>query len=229
MEKPYLILGLDPGIASCGFCLLDIANHRILELGVHLFDAPQEKKTNTSLAATRRNARSSRRNTKRRADRKKHCLSLFKEYSLVPNDASKHWLQTSKGDKPILSLRAKGLNEALTDRELAQVLYSLASHRGYIPHSEGGLKDSDGFDADTGKVLRAVGENSKLLKDGGFRTIGEMLYQQGHARNKGGAYEHCVLNSQIVDEVRTLFESQRSFNNAHATYDFQERYLEVLT
>lgn len=125
VTRPYLVLGLDPGIASCGFCLLDMTNHKILEMGSHLFKAPQEDKTKTSLAVTRRNARSIRRNTARTAARLKHCMELLVAAGLVPEDADKTWFQTRKGDKPVLKLRAGGLDRLLTDREFAQVLYSL--------------------------------------------------------------------------------------------------------
>lgn len=88
-DRPYLVLGLDPGIASCGFCLLDMTNHKILEMGSHLFDAPQEPKTKTSLAVTRRNARSVRRNTLRTKMRLKHCMELLKDAGLIPQEADK--------------------------------------------------------------------------------------------------------------------------------------------
>ena len=109
VTRPYLVLGLDPGIASCGFCLLDMTNHKILEMGSHLFKAPQEDKTKTSLAVTRRKARSIRRNTARTAARLKHCLELLAGAGLVSADADKTWLQTKKGDKPILKLRRADL------------------------------------------------------------------------------------------------------------------------
>lgn len=41
----HLVLGMDPGIASCGFALIDTANHEILDLGVRLFDSPTHPKT----------------------------------------------------------------------------------------------------------------------------------------------------------------------------------------
>ena len=225
--RPYLVLGLDPGIASCGFCLLDIANCKILEIGVHLFKAPQEDKTKTSLAVTRRNARSVRRNTLRTAARLKHCMELLKEAGLVPEDADRTWFQSKKGDKPILKLRAGGLGRLLTDREFAQVLYSLCSHRGYIPHGEGRLGESD--DAEGRKVLSAIKKNLADMKSGNFRTVGEMLYVGGKSRNKGGNYDFCVYNSQIQDEVRVLFEVQRSRGNSGATEVLEKKYLECLT
>ena len=107
-DRPYLVLGLDPGIASCGFCLLDMTNHKILEMGTHLFKAPQEDKTKTSLAVKRRNARSIRRNTLRTKTRLKHCMKLFKEAGLVPTDADKSWFQSKKGTSPFSSYEQMG-------------------------------------------------------------------------------------------------------------------------
>ena len=233
MQKPYLVLGLDPGIASCGFALLDMNNQRILEMGSHLFDAPQEDKTKVSLAVARRAARSARRNNERTKNRQKHCLELLKNAGLVPNDAGKQWMQSKKGDRPLLELRAQGLDRLLTDREFAQVLYCLSARRGYIPHGEGRINKTvvdtkDANDAETGKVLKAIAENNKRLANGGYRTVGEMLYAAGKSRNVGGAYENCVLNAQIQDEVHALFAAQRSFSNAKATEVFENDFIRNL-
>ena len=234
MEEPYLVLGLDPGIASCGFALIDMNNHEILEMGSHLFDTPQEDKTKVSLAVSRRTARSSRRNNARTQNRQKHCVRLLKEAGLVPGEADKQWFQSRKGDRPLLELRAMGLDRLLTDREFAQVLYALSLRRGYIPHGEGritrnAVETGASSDPENGKVLKAIGENNKRMASGDFRTVGEMLYSMGSSRNKGGAYEHCVLNIQIQDEVHALFESQRTHKNAKATDALERAYIENLT
>ena len=227
VTRPYLVLGLDPGIASCGFCLLDMTNHKILEMGSHLFKAPQEDKTKTSLAVTRRKARSIRRNTARTAARLKHCLELLAGAGLVPADADKTWLQTKKGDKPILKLRAGGLDRLLTDREFAQVLYSLCGRRGYIPHGEGRLGETD--EDESKKVLGAIKKNQDAMAAGSYRTVGEMLNAQGRSRNRGGDYSLCVYNSQIQDEAKALFASQRARGNTKATRELEDSYLACLT
>lgn len=227
VTRPYLVLGLDPGIASCGFCLLDMTNHKILEMGSHLFKAPQEDKTKTSLAVTRRKARSIRRNTARTAARLKHCLELLTSAGLVPADADKTWLQTKKGDKPILKLRAGGLDRLLTDREFAQVLYSLCGRRGYIPHGEGRLGETD--EDESKKVLGAIKKNQDAMAAGSYRTVGEMLNAQGRSRNRGGDYSLCVYNSQIQDEAKALFASQRARGNTKATRELEDSYLACLT
>ena len=227
VTRPYLVLGLDPGIASCGFCLLDMTNHKILEMGSHLFKAPQEDKTKTSLAVTRRKARSIRRNTARTSARLKHCLELLAGAGLVPADADKTWLQTKKGDKPILKLRAGGLDRLLTDREFAQVLYSLCGRRGYIPHGEGRLGETD--EDESKKVLGAIKKNQDAMAAGSYRTVGEMLNAQGRSRNRGGDYSLCVYNSQIQDEAKALFASQRARGNTKATRELEDSYLACLT
>lgn len=230
-SRPYLVLGLDPGIASCGFCLLDMTNHKILEMGSHLFDAPQEAKTRVSLAVGRRNARSARRNNARTKARLKHCLELLQDYDLVPKDADRNWFQSQKGDKPVLKLRARGLDMPLTDRQFAQVLYSLCQQRGYIPHGEGKAGETD--DDEGKKVLKAIAENKKDLGAGHFRTVGEMLNATGgisrNKRKREDGYSHCVLNSQIQDEVHKLFDAQRRLGNLKASEQLEKDYIECLT
>lgn len=221
-----LVLGLDPGIGSCGFCLLDLTNHTILEMGTRLFDTPQENKTKTSLAKQRRDARSARRNNRRTKDRMTQCLKLLAANNLVPKDADKQWLQSRKGDKPILKLRAQGLDRVLSDREFAQVLYSLCNRRGYIPHG-GGLQGASD-DKDEKRVLRAISDNEREMTSQHYRTVGEMLSHLGSSRNNGGDYSHCVSNRQIQDEVRKLFQAQRKLNNVKASDALEKKFLDCL-
>lgn len=134
LGKPrYLVMEMDPGVASCGFALLDLNNQEILEMGSRLFDAPTHPKTGQSLAVIRRGYRSTRRNIDRTQDRLKHCLKTLKRFDVVPEDADKEFFHTVKGDKQPILLRVEGLNRLLTSREWALVLYSLCKRRGYSP------------------------------------------------------------------------------------------------
>lgn len=223
LGKPrHLVLGMDPGIASCGFALLDTNNAEILEMGVRLFDSPVHPKTKQSLAAIRRGYRSARRNTDRTQNRLKHCLSLLVKYGVVPEGSDKEYFHTIKGDRPPLALRAEGLDRLLTDREWAIVLYSLCKRRGYIPHGE-----ADSSSSDEGKVLSALKENGEELAGSGLRTIGEWLAVQPRSRNRGGSYEMCVSHAQLVDEVRVLFDAQRKLGSLRASEEMEENYIGV--
>lgn len=224
LGKPrYLGLGLDPGIASLGFALIDLANWEILELGVRLFPAPVVPKTGQSKAADRRAQRSIRRNNDRTQDRLKHCLELLIRFSVVPEGSKKEYFHTVRGDKPPLRLRVEALDRRLTEREWALVLYSLCKRRGYISHGEGDSASS----SDEGKVLKALSANAKALEGGEYRTVGEWLASQPRSRNRRGSYDKCISHQQLVREVRILFDSQRALGSPCATEEMERAYLEV--
>ena len=69
-----IILGLDLGITSIGWALVDydkdnLENNKIIDSGVRIFTIAEHPKDGKSLALPRREARSARRNTKRKAQR----------------------------------------------------------------------------------------------------------------------------------------------------------------
>lgn len=219
----YLVMGMDPGIASCGFALIDIANHEILEMGVRLFNSPVHPKTGQSLAVIRRGYRSTRRNIDRTQARLKHCLKTLKCYEVVPDTAAKEYFHTVKGDKQPLTLRVEALDRLLTHREWALVLYSLCKRRGYIPHGE----DAQDKSSEGGKVLTAIAANNKAIEEAGCRTVGEWLSRQPQSRNRGGNYDKCITRAQLIDETHKLFEAQRTHGSAVASPELENEYLQV--
>lgn len=233
--EPRLVLGLDIGISSCGWALLDIANMRVVDLGVHLWDVPQEDKTNQSLAVTRRSARSIRRSLERKHNRGKACVKTLQRHGLMPDDAGAEWLQTVKGDLQPLESRAAALDRVLSDRELAQALYNICRRRGYIPHGEGkAVKEGD---LEKKKVLNAIDANKCLMTEKGYRTVGEMMLKEGQekgkpcgiSRNKFGDYSRCLTMEQLLAEVEAIFESQRALGNEKATAELQAEFVENMT
>lgn len=221
---PYIVLGLDIGIASIGWCLLDIESHRIVDMGVRLWESVQEDKTKASKAATRRTARGQRRRIARCRDRKARCLVLLKAHGLLPADATPASLQkTAEDELSMLQARAAALDTLLTDRQLSQVLYGICKRRGYIPHG------AEAQDTDGRKILSALEANGEKLEDGGYRTVGEMMLREGEAagkpcgtsRNHGGDYSRCVSMKDLMHEVDAIFDAQRSLGNPKATSELQ--------
>ena len=224
LGKPrYLILGIDPGITSCGFALIDINNQEILEMGSRLFDAPIVPKTKQSKAAVRRGYRSTRRNISRTRDRLKHCLNVLKQYDVVPQDATAEYFHSIKGDKQPLQLRVDGLSRKLTNREWGLVLYSICKRRGYIPHGEG---DENGSSED-GRVLKAIAQNRTLFEQSGLRTVGEWLSSLTRSRNRSGDYDKCVTHAQLSDELHLLFSAQREQGSYYAGKELERKFFEV--
>lgn len=234
-SEPYLVLGLDIGIASCGWALLDTANKFVVGLGVHLWDVPQEDKTKQSKAVTRRSARSIRRSLERKHNRGKACVSTLQRHGLMPEGVGPEWLQTVKGELQPLGARVKALDEPLSDRELAQSFYNICRRRGYIPHGEG--KAGKDGDLESKKVLNAIGANEALMAEKGYRTVGEMMLEEGKekgkpcgiSRNKAGDYSRCLTMELLLAEVDAIFEAQRSLGNTHATEELQSEFTGIMT
>lgn len=250
-----LTLGLTVNMSSVGWCVIDEAAQKIVDLGAHRFPetVKRGRKAPVTTALIRRQQRLSRRRLERARARRRHCLALLRDYGLVPEDADESYLQLHKGDRPILALRALGLDSRLTDRELAQVIYCLNKHRGYIPHGEGDVLreevaqpkrgaagEVDEKAAERGKVIGAIKANDERMALQGWRTVGEMMYHSADAskvaghrtgayRNKAGDYSHCVTHAQVLQEVHALLEAQRRLGNALLTDGFERDLRETMS
>ena len=231
MNRNNFTLGLDLGIGSLGWSLIDFQNKQIVDGGVVLWNVPQEPKNKKSLCKKRREYRSVRRNLQRKKNRKKECLKLFKEFNLIPNEADASWLQTSKGEIQPYLLRNEALKRCLSKRELCQMLYSICSSRGYIDHGTGGSEE----DSEEKKVLSAIKENEKALGEG-YRTYTEALLdsaensQNEHPswRNHSGDYSHCFSKEMIIHDLGVMFDKQRQLNNKDVTQEFENKFKEIL-
>ena len=186
--------GLDIGVASTGLCLVDVLNHEIVLMASHLFKSPVvDKKKATaapeSLASVRRGARSVRRNIMREGRRKKAIRAALSDFGLIPADAGGEWFAARRDERTVVRLRSKALEYLLNSREFARVLYSFASHRGYIDH---GKSDKDD---DAGKVKKALAANHAALAEGGCKTFGQSL--AGQPRSRTGPATTAIRQTSI--------------------------------
>lgn len=112
------ILGLDLGITSVGFGIIEEDTYKIIKYGVRLFD---EGTADNNLK--RRQNRSSRRLKSRRKNRINAIKYLLLNNNVIPN------VNFDILDN-VYELRVKGLTQKLTNLELANVLVNLAKRRG---------------------------------------------------------------------------------------------------
>ena len=204
-----LILGLAPDIDHVGWAVIDVDGHKVLGMGVHRFNPPLDPKSKVSLARKRRSFYYARINKRRTKYRAKAVLTVLRAHGLVPEDAGPEWLQSAKGERPVARLRAAGLDEPLSGRELAQVLYYLGLHRGYDPRGE----STDG-DADGKKMLSAIAGVQAALDAGEARTVGELMASRGRMRKRAGDYSCTATRQMIADEARALISAQEAFGTA---------------
>ena len=242
----HYILGLDIGIASIGWAVIesdqDGVPFKIADLGVRIFKAAEQPKTGASLALPRRSARSLRRRLWRKAHRKERIKLLLDKVGLISKKNLEKLFSASSFEKDVYTLRAEGLDRKLNNEEWARVLYHSAQRRGYRSSSKAEEADKDNKEA--GKLLNAVKSNSDKMKQNNFRTVGEMfckdnsdLFQvkdgSGHivgrkTHNTSGVYDLTIARNLIEAEVHKLFAAQRQLGNAFATESIENEYCEIL-
>lgn len=213
---PGYVFGLDIGIASVGWAVL--AENRIVDLGVRAFDKAETADRGESLNLQRRNARLLRRRLFRRAWRLTSLGRLLNREGIIeapdffkmqPSFAESTWL-----------LRKAGLDRKLDPVEWARVLYHICKHRGFHWYSKAEEKAAEAdAKGEGGKVKQGLSHTAALMATKGYRTVGEMVLAEfpDAQRNKHGDYAKSLSRVLLDEELRHLFESQRTFGNPHST------------
>ena len=222
------ILGLDIGIASVGWAMVEIDEEenpiRLIDFGVRIFERAEVPKTGDSLAMARRLARSVRRLTRRRAHRLLRARRLLKrEGVLQAADFDESGLIKSLLNTP-WQLRAAALDRKLMPLEWSAVLLHLIKHRGYLSQRK---NEGETADKELGALLKGVADNAHALQTGDFRTPAELALnkfekESGHIRNQRGDYSHTFSRKDLQAELNLLFEKQKEFGNPHVSDGLKE-------
>lgn len=219
------VLGLDIGITSVGWAVLNLDKHRIEALGVRAFNAAEDPKTRASLAEPRRLARSARRRIRRRAGRLRRIKELFVEYGLLSRDQLDSAFQTSNGKPDPWELRAQGLDRLLEAEEFARALFHIAKRRGFKSNRKVTRTDT----REESIILNAIRDMRARLEH--YRTVGEMFARgpqfAARKRNREQDYSFTVAREMLEDEITKLFEAQRDRGNTYATPEFEQRFMEL--
>lgn len=221
------VMGVDTGIASVGWAVINEDKQRIENLGVRTFKKAEES-DGKALNLARREARGARRRIRRRAVRMKKVKQALIKYQIVTEAELEKLYGITKTEKDVWQLRAEGLSKKLDRKEWARVLTSIAKRRGYQSNRKIDIEEKE-----VGTLSKGTMENKRILEEKGYQTIGEMFYKdekfKNNKRNKGGEYNNTVLRSMLIDEIRQLFEVQRTLDNPFANRELEEEYLEIVT
>ncbi len=214
------IFGIDGGIASIGWAVLDIEDDTatIVAAGVRMFDAPETDKERTPTNAVRRLHRGQRRVIRRRRQRMAALRLMFQQHGLLA-DADRDALKRPGLDP--WTLRAEALERVLSGAEFAVALGHIARHRGFRSNAkrEAGANAAD----ETSKMKKAIAATQERL--GQWQTVGLMFARDpeytGRKHNRGLNFDRSIQRSDHEAEVRALFAAQRRLGNGLATEDLQ--------
>jgi CRISPR-associated endonuclease Csn1 len=208
------ILGIDGGIASIGWAVLDVGpdGDTIAAAGTRMFDAPETDKERTPTNAIRREKRGQRRVVRRRQQRMSAIRILLVQYGLLQSNTSS--ALATKLDP--WQLRAEALDRRLLPAELATVLGHIAKHRGFRSNAktDRGANSAD----DSSKMRSAIEATKERLSQ--WRTVGEMFARDPQfkdtKRNRGGGFARSILRDDQEVEIHKIFQAQRRLGGGQA-------------
>lgn len=206
MEKRNngLVLGLDIGVTSVGYGIVNRETGEAVDFGVRLFS-----EWDPANNQNRRAKRSGRRLRSRRKNRLQDMKKFLVDQGMIPSNYVFHL-------EPY-ALRVKGLSEKLTDEELATVLYNLAKLRGSSLETVEDTEEVKNDDVLSSKNNLRI--NDELIKSGKYvcQIQQERLSAQGKLRGH-------VNNFRTKDYVAEL---KQILSNQGKSKDFNE-YVENL-
>lgn len=164
-------LSLDLGTNSIGFCLIDLSGDGrpcgIRRMGVRIFPDGRDPKSQESLAADRRLARSMRRRRDRYLRRRSVLMNALIACGLMPADEAAR--KAAERDDPY-ALRACAVTEPLPAAQLGRALFHLNQRRGFKSNRKAG-----GDENEAGKVKTGISALKAELQDSGAATLGAWL------------------------------------------------------
>lgn len=221
------ILGIDAGIASVGFALVEMPENdtgkgRIVRCGSHIFDAAENPKDGASLAMPRRIARSQR----RRLDRKRRRLDAVERLFVKSGFTGLEARADLTARLPELSpwqLRSEALSRPLDDIEFSRVLFHIAKRRGF----KSSRKDAEEQDSEGKKMLAGIDSLCTAMVESDKETVGAYLATLEKPLNSDGGYERTVTQQLTEAEVRTIFARQAELGNLRATDALRDEFIRI--
>lgn len=228
-HKMHYRLALDLGSTSLGWAMIRLNSEEspiaLIKAGVRIFSDGRNPKDGSSLAVTRREARSMRRRRDRLLKRKARMTNALVEHGFFPeNIEERKELETLN---PYM-LRAKGLDEQLEPEEFARALFHINQRRGFKSNRKTDKKDND-----SGALKTAISRLRATLTEQNCRTVGEWLYKRDQAgqtvraryrENKvikddgksriEKSYDLYIDRAMIEAEFDAIWEKQSTYNPA---------------
>lgn len=227
MAKMRYRLALDLGTASLGWAMVRLNEENepnaVIKAGVRIFSDGRNPKDGSSLAVTRREARSMRRRRDRLLKRKARMTKSLIEHGFFPEGEKERKALVTLNP---YTLRARGLDEALKPEEFARALFHINQRRGFKSNRKTDKKDNE-----SGALKQAISKLRMALREENCRTVGEWLHKRDHSgatvraryrqtkivRDDGKSkidksYDLYIDRAMIENEFDALWAKQESIN-----------------
>ncbi len=215
MENKKYVLGLDLGVASIGWGMVELDEDnipiQILDHGAVIFKSLDNDKGEL-YNQVRRSARGSRRVIRRRKERLRLIKNLIKkEMNIQQKDID--LLFHGNGiiqNNDAINLKIKGVEEKLSTEEIIRVLIHYAKNRGFKSNRKIDSKE------EKGKMKEAIGKVQEIMRrdqctvSKAVKTLqDEKGYQTIH--NTKEQYIYGFERSDVEGEIKILLNKQKEF------------------
>lgn len=204
-------LGLNIGITTVGWGIVESENNKIINSGIRLFpEADPENNQN------RRAARSRRRIIRRRTHRLNRVRHLLFQSNFIESED----YNFTSTNYEVYEFREKGLFELLNDRELSLALYQLVKKRGTEDYDLLDVSD----DEDGTKAILLKNEEKLNEKNYVCKVQLDYLEKEGKIRGK----ENIFKTKDLKNEALKILKTQKELGNKRITDEFIEKYINIL-
>lgn len=197
-----LVLGLDIGITSVGYAIIDIDSNNLIDYGVRLF-----KEGTAENNIIRRSKRGSRRLKRRKANRINDMKKLLIDYQIMDENYCSF-------NNPY-ELRVKGLKEKLDNQELTCALLHLTKNRG---SSLDVIEENETNDTKGSKDI--LKNNNHLLNQGKYVCEIQLERLQNNGKIRG-----ITNNFKTTDYIK---ETKQILSNQSLTEEQCNKIIEII-
>lgn len=202
-------LALDLGSTSLGWAIFQLNAQgepsALIKAGVRIFSDGRNPKDGSSLAVTRRLARSMRRRRDRLLKRKTRMMRQLVQYGFFPEDIEER--KKLEQANPY-ELRARGLTTALQPGEFARALFHINQRRGFKSN-----RKTDKSEKDSGALKMAISNLRQALQESGL-TVGAWLWQ----RMKNNGRHDGLVRARYREEKELTAEGRNRINKSYDLY-----------
>ena len=215
-------IGLDIGVQSVGWSIIDADTNEIIDLGVRLFDDVADNKDGSLKNQKRRDMRHARRLISRRKTRKhdfgKLVLNYFNDRFNSLNEVQALYDKidiTKFGvDNPV-ELKVHALTNAIRFEQFIFILFHYLHQRGYF-YLEDEIENKDKKVGNTFVINKELTPSENLLN---------FYHEYGYY--KDSPISRSFSNNQWEKELNKIFSFQKQYANFTIPSEFEEKYMQL--
>lgn len=222
------ILGLDLGIGSIGWAVINENKNRIEDLGVRIFESGEEgaRKSADRSSQKRRSKRAVRRLNRRKKLRKIELKKYLEDQGFITSSEIEMYFQNGGTRGLLYELRCNALDEEISKLDLLGILIHACNYRGYRDFYEQEHRmptNSDEMDKEESQMMAAFSKFSIMFQQSKYRTVGEMIVRCPEFRTKSGRlkihnrknnYEYLLPRNLIMNEIFMILNHQSTYDDS---------------